>query len=53
MKVLCPQLHITKLNLDLYLKKTVILMKHVNGNACQEVVPRTFICILLKTMKFL
>ena len=38
MKVLCAQLDITKLNADLNLKKTVILMKHMYGNACQEVV---------------
>jgi len=50
------QLDITKLNLDLNLKKskqTVILMKPMYGNACQEVVPSTFICILSKTMTFL
>ena len=47
---------ITKLNLDLNLKnlkKTVILMKHMYGNAYQAVVPSTSICILSKTMMFL
>ena len=38
MKVLCAQLDITKLNVDLNLKKTVILMQHMYGNACKEVV---------------
>ena len=38
MKALNAQLDITKLDLDLNLKKTVILMKHIYGNACQEVV---------------
>ena len=28
-------------------------MKHVYGNACPEVAPTTFICILFKTMMFL
>lgn len=38
MKVLCAQLDITKLNVDLNLKKTVILMQHMYRNACKEVV---------------
>ena len=60
MKALYAQLDITRLDLDLNLKekekkkkKTVILMKHMYGNACQEVVPSTLTCILLKTMTFL
>ena len=47
---------VTKLNLDLNLKnlkKTVILMMHMYGNACQVVVPSTSIRILSKTMMFL
>jgi len=42
-----------QLDLDLNLKKTVILMKHMYGNACQDVMPSTFICSLLKMMMFL
>ena len=38
MKVLRAQLDITKLNVDLNLKKTAILMQHMYGNACKEVV---------------
>ena len=48
MKVLCAQADITKLNLDLNLKKTLTLMKHMDGKACQDVVPSTFICISVK-----
>ena len=52
MTVLCAQLDTTKLNSDVNLKKqtkeTVILMMHMCGNACQEVVLSIFICILLK-----
>ena len=52
MKALYAQLDITKLDVDLNLrkkkkkrKKTVILTKYVYGNACEEVVLSTFICI--------
>ena len=48
MKVFSAQLDINKLNLDLNLKKTLILMKYMYGNACQDVVPSKFICISVK-----
>ena len=57
MKVLRAQLDITKLNVDLNLKKTAILMQHMYGNACKEVVNLSgaiqIYVHFLKTMIFL